>query len=159
MSELYYAVQLPGFWKRQEGGKRAWIEDPQVGIVDTTRKEMPKEKMERLASNSMMMLQRSMEYLWSKQTCILDNIANAETPGYQTKYATFEESLQKAIQSAHTAELSWLPCGRPSSRPLLRSDRRRRARDWTVMVSMSQSRWWNSYGRLSNAVCENANAQ
>lgn len=100
MSELYYAVQLHEFWKRQEYGKRAWIEDPQLGIVDTTRKEMPKEKMERLASNSMMMLQRSMEYLWSKQTCILDNIANAETPGYQTKYATFEESLQQAIQSA-----------------------------------------------------------
>ena len=99
MSELYYAVQLHEFWKRQEYGKRAWIEDPQLGIVDTTRKEMPKEKMERLASNSMMMLQRSMEYLWSKQTCILDNIANAETPGYQTN-ATFEESLQQAIQSA-----------------------------------------------------------
>lgn len=41
-----------------------------------------------------------MDYLWSKQTCILDNIANAETPGYKTKYATFEESLQQAIQSA-----------------------------------------------------------
>lgn len=48
----------------------------------------------------MMMLYKSMDYLWSKQTCILDNIANAETPGYQTKYATFEESLQQAIQSA-----------------------------------------------------------
>lgn len=41
-----------------------------------------------------------MGYLWSKQACILDNVANAETPGYKTKYATFEESLQKAIQSA-----------------------------------------------------------
>lgn len=48
----------------------------------------------------MRMLQRSMDYLWSKQTCILDNVANAETPGYKTKYATFEESLQQAIQSA-----------------------------------------------------------
>lgn len=56
--------------------------------------------MEYLESNSMRMLQRSMDYLWSKQTCILDNIANAETPGYKTKYATFEESLQQAIQSA-----------------------------------------------------------
>ena len=56
--------------------------------------------MEYLESNSMRMLQRSMDYLWSKQTCILDNIANAETPGYKTKYVTFEESLQKAIQSA-----------------------------------------------------------
>jgi flagellar basal-body rod protein FlgB len=59
--------------------------------------------MECLNSNSMMLLQRSMEYLWSKQTCILDNIANAETPGYQTKYVTFEESLRQAIESAsHT---------------------------------------------------------
>lgn len=57
-------------------------------------------KMDYLVSNSMMMLQRSMDYLWSKQSCILDNIANAETPGYQTKYATFEESLRQAIQSA-----------------------------------------------------------
>ena len=56
--------------------------------------------MDSLVSNSMMMLYKSMDYLWSKQTCILDNIANAETPGYQTKYATFEESLQQAIQSA-----------------------------------------------------------
>lgn len=89
MSELYYAVQLPGFRKRQEGEKRAWIEDPQVGIVDTTRKEMPKEKMERLASNSMMMLQRSMEYLWSKQTCILDNITNAGNAGISNQIRDF----------------------------------------------------------------------
>lgn len=56
--------------------------------------------MDGLTSNTMLMLQRSMEYLWSKQNCILDNIANVETPGYQTKYATFEESLRQAIQSA-----------------------------------------------------------
>lgn len=56
--------------------------------------------MDYLTSNSMLMLQRSMGYLWDKQTCILDNIANVETPGYKTKYVTFEESLQQAIQSA-----------------------------------------------------------
>ena len=58
------------------------------------------DKMDVLTSNTMLMLQRSMEFLWSKQSCILDNIANVETPGYQTKYATFEESLRQAIQSA-----------------------------------------------------------
>lgn len=41
-----------------------------------------------------------MNFLWTKQSCILDNIANVETPNYKTKYATFEESLQQAIQSA-----------------------------------------------------------
>lgn len=56
--------------------------------------------MDCLTSNSMRMLQRSMDFLWTKQTCILDNIANVETPGYRAKYATFEESLRQAIQSA-----------------------------------------------------------
>ena len=53
-----------------------------------------------LSSNSMLMLQKSMDYLWTKQSCILDNVANSETPGYKTKYATFEESLRQAIQDA-----------------------------------------------------------
>ena len=30
-----------------------------------------------LTSNSMLMLQRSMGFLWSKQDCILNNLANA----------------------------------------------------------------------------------
>ena len=56
--------------------------------------------MDFLSSNTALMLQRSMNFLWTKQSCILDNIANVETPNYKTKYATFEESLQQAIQSA-----------------------------------------------------------
>ena len=46
-----------------------------------------------LTSNSMLMLQRSMGFLWSKQDCILNNLANAE-------YVTFEESLRDAVQAA-----------------------------------------------------------
>ena len=57
-------------------------------------------KMGLLESNSALMLQRSMNFLWTKQSCILDNIANAETPNYKTKYATFEESLDNAIRRA-----------------------------------------------------------
>ena len=56
--------------------------------------------MDFLSSNTALMLQKSMDFLWTKQSCLLDNISNAETPGYQTKYATFEESLRQAIQSA-----------------------------------------------------------
>lgn len=51
-----------------------------------------------------LMMRRSMEYLWTKQSCILDNIANVETPGYKTKYVTFEESLEDAIRSAAQKE-------------------------------------------------------
>mgnify|MGYP002305342276 FL=1 len=57
-------------------------------------------KMGLLESNKALMLQRSMNFLWTKQSCILDNIANAETPNYKTKYATFEESLDNAIRQA-----------------------------------------------------------
>ena len=60
--------------------------------------------MDSLNSNAMLMMQRSMDFLWSKQSCILDNIANAETPGYKTKYVTFEESLRQAIYSAAEEE-------------------------------------------------------
>lgn len=57
-------------------------------------------------SNSFLLMQRSMEFLWSKQSCILDNIANAETPGYKTKYATFEEALRGAILSSAAEGIS-----------------------------------------------------
>ena len=56
--------------------------------------------MQLLETNTQLMLRRSMEYLWQKQTCILDNIANVETPGYQVKYATFEDALADALQEA-----------------------------------------------------------
>ena len=56
--------------------------------------------MNGLTSNSALMLQQSMRFLWTKQSCILDNIANVETPGYQRKYATFEEALDGAIRRA-----------------------------------------------------------
>ena len=57
-------------------------------------------------SNSFLLMQRSMVFLWSKQSCILDNIANAETPGYKTKYATLEEALRGAILSSAAEGIS-----------------------------------------------------
>ena len=62
--------------------------------------------MDGLSSNSFLMMQRSMEFLWSKQSCILDNIANVETPGYKVKYATFEEALKNAVLSSAQNGLS-----------------------------------------------------
>ncbi len=56
--------------------------------------------MDMLTSNSMLMMERSLQFLWTKQSCILDNLSNVETPGYKTKYATFEESLENAIRSS-----------------------------------------------------------
>ncbi len=41
-----------------------------------------------------------MEFLWTKQAALLDNIANAETPNYKAKLVTFEESFQESLEAA-----------------------------------------------------------
>ena len=53
-----------------------------------------------LSTNSMKLMEKSMEFLWTKQTAHLDNIANAETPGYKVKTVTFEEEFQERLQRA-----------------------------------------------------------
>ena len=54
--------------------------------------------MDFLTSNSQLLLEKSMGYLWTKQAAILDNIANAETPNYKAKVVTFEESLRTQLE-------------------------------------------------------------
>ena len=56
--------------------------------------------MDFLTSNSFSMMEKSMDFLWTKQTAILDNIANAETPNYKAKYVTFEEDLRQRLNNA-----------------------------------------------------------
>ena len=56
--------------------------------------------MDFLSSNSFLMLEKSLGYLWTKQAAIADNITNAETPGYREKVVTFEESLKGKLLRA-----------------------------------------------------------
>lgn len=56
--------------------------------------------MDFITNNSRLMMEQSMRFLWTKQTAILDNISNVETPNYKTKYVTFEETLQRNLQAA-----------------------------------------------------------
>lgn len=56
--------------------------------------------MDFLTSNSQLLLEKSMGYLWTKQAAILDNIANAETPNYKAKVVTFEDSIRSKLEAA-----------------------------------------------------------
>lgn len=56
--------------------------------------------MDLLASNSELLLEKSMGFLWTKQAAVLDNIANAETPNYKAKVVTFEESMRASLERA-----------------------------------------------------------
>ena len=59
-----------------------------------------------ITSNSMRMLEKSVDFLWAKQAAHLDNIANAETPRYKVKTVSiekkFESRLREAERRGHT---------------------------------------------------------
>ena len=59
--------------------------------------------MDFLTSNSQLLLEKSMGFLWTKQAAILDNIANAETPNYKAKVVTFEDSLRTQLEQRFAA--------------------------------------------------------
>jgi len=48
------------------------------------------------------MMEQSMDFLWAKQAAHLDNIANAETPGYKVKTVTFEEKFDARLRAVQT---------------------------------------------------------
>ncbi|MBR2894134.1 MAG: flagellar basal body rod protein FlgB [Oscillospiraceae bacterium] len=48
----------------------------------------------------MLLMEKSMNFLWTKQTAISDNIANAETPNYKAKLVTFEEELRGKLEDS-----------------------------------------------------------
>ena len=56
--------------------------------------------MDFLTSNSQLLLEKSMGFLWTKQAALLDNVANAETPNYKAKVVTFEDSLRTKLEQA-----------------------------------------------------------
>ena len=59
--------------------------------------------MDFLTSNSQLLLEKSVNFLWTKQAAILDNIANAETPNYKAKVVTFEDEIRQKLETAATA--------------------------------------------------------
>lgn len=56
--------------------------------------------MNKIFGNSINMAQKSLDYLWKKQGAITDNIANQDTPGYKSRFVTFEDELRNNIKKA-----------------------------------------------------------
>lgn len=50
--------------------------------------------------NSMQMTTKALDYLWKKETVLSNNIANVETPGYKSKYVTFQEEFKNKLINA-----------------------------------------------------------
>lgn len=56
--------------------------------------------MNLIFGNSISMSSKSLEFLWAKQLTIANNLSNVDTPGYKSKYVTFEEEYQNRLKLA-----------------------------------------------------------
>lgn len=57
-----------------------------------------------LFGNNIDLAVKSMDYLWGKQQITLQNLANVDTPGYKSKYVTFEDEFRTRLKQASMAK-------------------------------------------------------
>lgn len=56
--------------------------------------------MYNIFGNNLKLSEKSLDYLWHKQSVTLNNIANNETPGYKAKYVSFEDLYRNKLLAA-----------------------------------------------------------
>ena len=59
--------------------------------------------MNLMFGNSISMTSKSLEFLWAKQLTIAHNLSNVDTPGYKSKYVTFEDEFQNRLKLARAS--------------------------------------------------------
>jgi flagellar basal-body rod protein FlgB len=57
-----------------------------------------------LADTTQLALETAMRGAWTRQTLLTNNIANAETPGYQREELNFQGALREALASGQSPE-------------------------------------------------------
>ena len=50
--------------------------------------------------NSFLVSEKSLDYLWKKQSVTAGNLANVDTPGYKAKYVKFEDMYRAKLKDA-----------------------------------------------------------
>lgn len=50
--------------------------------------------------NGVSLTEKTLDYLWGRQTLTLNNIANVDTPGFKSQYLTFENEMAQRIGKA-----------------------------------------------------------
>lgn len=56
--------------------------------------------MNGIFGNTLSMTQKSLDYLWLKQSVSINNISNNDTPGYKAKFVSFENHLKNSLLAA-----------------------------------------------------------
>ncbi|MEY8337033.1 flagellar basal body rod protein FlgB [Lachnospiraceae bacterium 62-35] len=60
--------------------------------------------MSGIYGNGMVLTEKVLDYLWSRQAVSLNNVANVDTPGFKSQYITFEEELARRLSAASNAK-------------------------------------------------------
>ena len=62
------------------------------------------------------LLEAAMRGAWQRQSALTNNVANAETPGYQRQEVNFQSALQSALGSGEpVAEMQFQPEAQPAA--------------------------------------------
>lgn len=56
--------------------------------------------MDTLYGNSLPLLTKALDFLWTRQEVHSANLAHVDTPGYKSKYVTFEEELKNRLEGS-----------------------------------------------------------
>ncbi len=57
--------------------------------------------MENIFGNTILLQQASLGFIWDKMQLHLHNVANANTPGYKSKFITFDEEFRNRLTMEH----------------------------------------------------------
>jgi flagellar basal-body rod protein FlgB len=57
-----------------------------------------------LVDSTQQLLEAAMRGSWQRETALTNNVANAETPGYQRQEVNFESTLQNAMNTGSSPE-------------------------------------------------------
>ena len=55
--------------------------------------------MSGIYGNGVSLTEKMLDYLWTRETVTLNNIANVDTPGFKSQYITFEDELSRRLSA------------------------------------------------------------
>ncbi len=59
--------------------------------------------MSQMYGNGLFLTEKTLDYLWIRQSVTMNNIANVDTPAFKSRYVTFEDELARRLEGASSA--------------------------------------------------------
>jgi len=76
------------------------LDENVLNILKDKRKFLGGTGMSGIYGNGVSLTEKMLDYLWTRETVTLNNIANVDTPGFKSQYITFEDELSRRLSEA-----------------------------------------------------------